>query len=84
MATDIPGNRDLVVHEQTGYLYPIGDLNNLTRHSVRLLRDESLWQTMSQAASARAAEEFSLQRMIERHDETYQHFLSSNVLSDKK
>ena len=77
IASDIPGNRDLVVHEQTGYLFPLGDINNLTRYSTRLLQDETLWTSLSQAAAARAREEFSLDRMVERHSETYQRLLNS-------
>lgn len=77
IASDIPGNRDLVVHEQTGYLFPLGDINNLTRYSTRLLQDEPLWASMSQASAIRAREEFSLDRMVQRHDETYQRLLKS-------
>ncbi len=40
IASDIPGNRDLVAHEQTGYLYPLGDVAVLSRLTVRLLNDE--------------------------------------------
>lgn len=75
VATDIPGNRDLVQHEKTGYLFQLGDINNLTRYSTRLLSDETLWSSMSVAAAVRAQEEFSLARMVERHDEAYQMLL---------
>ncbi len=78
VASDIPGNRDLVVHEKTGYLYGLGDINNLTRYSTRLLSDETLWASMSQAAAARAQAEFSLERMVERHDEAYQRLLANS------
>lgn len=81
VASDIPGNRDLVVHEQTGYLYPVGDINNLTRFSTRLLQDEQLWSRMSQAAAARAREEFSLTRMVQRHDEIYEKLLLGQSLT---
>lgn len=71
VATDIPGNRDLVVPDQTGYLYPLGDVANLTRFSNRILQDAELWTRMSQASIARANAEFSIARMVQRHEETY-------------
>lgn len=71
VASDIPGNRDLVVHDKTGYLYALGDINNLTRSSTRLLNDPLLWSRLSQASAARAREEFSVERMVERYEEMY-------------
>ncbi len=76
IASDIPGNRDLVAHEQTGYLYPLGDVAVLSRLTVRLLNDESLRSTMGQAAQSRARDEFSIARMVQRHHETYQQLLA--------
>ncbi len=75
LASDIPGNRDLVVHEQTGYLYALADVANLTRYSNRLLQDAELWSRMSQASIVRAQAEFSIERMVQRHAAEYQRLL---------
>jgi glycosyltransferase involved in cell wall biosynthesis len=39
VATDIPGTRDLVIHEQTGCLFPVGDRAALARFTHQLLDD---------------------------------------------
>ena len=48
IATDIPGNRDLVRHGQTGYLYPQGDVAQLARVSFRLLSDPGKLQAFGE------------------------------------
>ena len=71
VATDIPGNRDLVVHEQTGYLVPVGDRAGFGRWTNVLLDDRELAQRFGEAGRRRMTEEFSVQRMIDRHVDLY-------------
>jgi glycosyltransferase involved in cell wall biosynthesis len=42
IATDIPGNRDLIVHRQSGLLFPVGDRAQLARLTHQLLDDPGL------------------------------------------
>ena len=55
VATDIAGNRDLVVPDVTGYLVPLGDRFEFTRRTHWLLDDEKL-----AAAAGRGGERESL------------------------
>jgi glycosyltransferase involved in cell wall biosynthesis len=71
VATDIPGNRDLVVHEQTGYLVPVGDRAGMARWWNVLLDDPQLVRQMGEAGRQRAAELFSIDAMVERHANLY-------------
>ena len=71
VATDIPGNRDLVVHEQTGYLVPVGDRAGLGRWTNVLLDDTELARKFGEASRKRMAEDFSVEKMIERHVDLY-------------
>jgi glycosyltransferase involved in cell wall biosynthesis len=71
IATDIPGNRDLVVDGVTGYLVPLGDRFEFTRRTHWLLDDESLRQRLGQAGLQRILSEFTVERMVERHAELY-------------
>jgi glycosyltransferase involved in cell wall biosynthesis len=71
VATDIPGNRDLVVPEQTGYLAPVGDRAAFTRYTHHLLEDADLARRLGDAGRARMLAEFSVERMIERHAALY-------------
>jgi glycosyltransferase involved in cell wall biosynthesis len=71
IATDIPGNRDLVVPGQTGYLVPVGDRAAICKWTLQTLDDESLRQRLGQAGRQRMLEEFSIEKMIARHAELY-------------
>lgn len=72
IATDIPGNRDLVVHEVTGRLFPVGDRAELAKWTKYLLDHPDQAKAMGAAGRARVAQEFSVPRMIERHAELYE------------
>ena len=71
VATDIAGNRDLVVHDQTGFLVPVGDRAGFARWTHRLLDDADLWRRCSESAVARIRDEFSVEKMVQRHVELY-------------
>jgi glycosyltransferase involved in cell wall biosynthesis len=64
VATNIPGNRDLVVHGETGYLVPIGDRAAIARHTNRLLNDAALAERLGTAGRMRIEQEFSVDRMV--------------------
>lgn len=72
VATDIPGNRDLVQHEKTGYLFKLGDVAALTRQTNHLLNTPELVTAWGSAGRERALNEFSVERMVERHAELYE------------
>lgn len=71
VATDIPGNRDLVVHGETGYLLPVGDRAGFGRWTNVLLEDPELARRFGQAGKKRMEEEFSVRKMIDRHVDLY-------------
>jgi glycosyltransferase involved in cell wall biosynthesis len=71
VATDIAGNRDLVVPGETGYLVPVGDRAAFTRHTHELLDDTSTARKLGEAGRARMLSEFTVEKMIERHAALY-------------
>ena len=75
IATDIPGNRDLIVAGETGFLYRRGDLSTLARRTQKLLNDPDLYGRFSAASIRRVAEHFSLPQMIAAHERTYSELL---------
>lgn len=72
IATDIPGNRDLVRHGQTGYLYPQGDVAQLARVSFRLLSDPGKLQAFGQNSLQLARTDFSLPSMVDAYAKLYE------------
>ena len=76
IATDIPGNRDLIAPEETGLLYPVGDRATLARLTQRLLDDPALGSRLSAAAQQRMREHFSVAQMVARYAAFYQRILA--------
>lgn len=71
VATDIPGNRDLVIPAQTGYLVPVGDRAELARKTERILENQNWAAQLGAAGRARMEREFSVEQMVARHAELY-------------
>lgn len=67
VATDIPGNRQLVTHEVHGLLVPPRDPTALLAAIERLLADTVLAERLAASARARVEREFSLTVMAQRH-----------------
>lgn len=71
VATDIPGNRDLVVPDRTGFLVPVGDAASFARATIKILDDAGLASQLGEAGRERMLDEFSVQKMVERHASLY-------------
>jgi L-malate glycosyltransferase len=72
IATDVGGLPEVVVHGETGYLCPVGDVDGMAAAALRLLRDEELRRSFALAARRRAVEEFDQARVVDRYREIYQ------------
>ncbi len=75
VATDIPGTRDLVIHGQTGLLFPVGDRAALARLTQRLLEDPELAKRLGGQAREYGATHFRVEVMVERFTKLYKEFL---------
>jgi glycosyltransferase involved in cell wall biosynthesis len=71
IATDIPGNRDLIENEKTGILFQVGDVDRLMRVSNQLLDDTDRRNQLIQAAREFVSREHSATTMIQRHEAWY-------------
>lgn len=72
VASDIAGNRDLVVDEVTGYLVPVGDPATRAKRTRKLLEDAERRTEMGRSSRDRVASEFSVDRMVQRHVGLYE------------
>ena len=75
VATDIWGNRELVVHGETGYLVPVGDRAGLARYANKILDDRELARRLGEGGRERIAAEFTIRTMVERHAALYRKIL---------
>ena len=84
IASDIPGNRELITSGENGLL--ISDFDGdetrrktaLSRETIRLLRPENhdLLKSWGEAGKTRIKRDFSVEKMIESHVELYERLLS--------
>lgn len=75
VASDIPGNRELVVHDETGYLVPIAGRAARARATDQILNDPALAAHLGAAAKQRMLENFSVDKNVGRHVELYRELI---------
>ncbi len=78
VATDIPGNRDLVVDGETGFLVPVGDRAGFAQSTIRLLDEAETAGRFRQAAVQRIQNDFSVEKMVQRHVTLYEQVLAES------
>jgi glycosyltransferase involved in cell wall biosynthesis len=71
VASDTPGNREVIAPGETGLLFPPGDRPGLGRCALRLLQDAAQAQRIGQAGQEHALRQFAAPAMIERHAAMY-------------
>ena len=85
IASDIPGNRDLVVHDVTGFLTPeYGDdfrrrSRDLVKRTTQLFENPAKSSKLGFAANQRIVEHFTLEQMIASHVKLYRKMLGRTV-----
>jgi sugar transferase (PEP-CTERM/EpsH1 system associated) len=71
LATRTGGNPELVVEEESGLLFPVGDATALADGLTRLFLSEEERHRLAAAAVSRIAREFSLDSMLDQYEALY-------------
>lgn len=79
VASDIPPNRELVVHGETGYLVRVGDSVGFAQFASRLLEDSELAQRLGTAGQNRVRAHFSVDATVNAHAALYRQLVGSPV-----
>ena len=79
VATAAGGLPELVLHEQTGLLAPVGDGPALARALLRLLADPGAAQRYATASRVRLRQEFSVSQMVDHHVQLYRQLLGASA-----
>ena len=77
-AYDIPGIDQLVTHEITGLLAPLGDRQQLLQHWETLLFDSEKAQRLATAAKQFVYEHYSAQRMANEYTALFKDLTSND------
>ena len=72
VATDTGGLPELILHGETGLLFPVGDLEAFTNQTRQLLDNEELRQKMADASRARAVETFDTHKIVPYYESYYE------------
>jgi len=75
IATAVGGNPEAVQHNHSGFLVPMGDLPAFSQRADTLLAHAGLRKTMGRNGRGRAETEFSLEAMVQAHQELYVNLL---------
>lgn len=81
VATDVGGNREVVVPGETGLLVPPGDPAALAEAMAALLADPARAAAMGQAGRTRAEQDFSLDRTAGAYEALYRRLLVRHGLA---
>jgi N-acetyl-alpha-D-glucosaminyl L-malate synthase BshA len=77
IGTNVGGLPSVVLHGVTGYLSNVGDVDDMARCALSLLRDPAKWQAMSDAAALDARERFSQDTIVGQYEALYESTLAS-------
>ncbi|MBA2114508.1 N-acetyl-alpha-D-glucosaminyl L-malate synthase [Planctomycetes bacterium FF15] len=67
VVSDIPGNRILIDHDDTGVVFPVDDTRALADSLIRVIESRQLATSLGNAARSRVIQHFSLQRSAADH-----------------
>jgi glycosyltransferase involved in cell wall biosynthesis len=79
VASDVGGNKEVVIHGETGLLVPPRDSRALAEAIHTIVSDPVLGRRFGTAARTRAQREFSQEDMVRRVTEIYSELLDSRV-----
>jgi len=72
IATDVPGNRDLVINQVNGFLFNLTEPQTAANYLIKLSDDVNLWRKFSVNARNLIIEKYSLRIMIEKTKNLYE------------
>lgn len=75
ISTDAGGLSEINIHEKTGFLNRVGDVDTMSQYALRLLKDEKLLKTFRKNAQEQALA-FDINAVIPAYEALYARFLS--------
>jgi N-acetyl-alpha-D-glucosaminyl L-malate synthase BshA len=72
VGTSGSGISEVVVHGETGFLHPVGDVEAMAASGARLLEDRDLWKRCSAASRERATSVFAADRVVPMYEAFYE------------
>ncbi|MHC1738432.1 MAG: N-acetyl-alpha-D-glucosaminyl L-malate synthase BshA [Ignavibacteriaceae bacterium] len=77
ISSSVGGLPELVVHNQTGFISEIGDIDRMAKYTLDLLTNEKKYKTFSENSRKRAVENFRIDKVIPMYEDYYEKVLST-------
>ena len=74
IASKVVGNEDTIIHNQSGFLYELGNIKMASYYINLLAKDLKLRNSMSISSYLRQKRFFSIDKLIKKHLEIYKYF----------
>lgn len=71
VASNVPGNKDIIEHNVDGYLYDINTAENAALYIIKLANERTVWRSISEMARKKAIDKFSVEKMATQISEIY-------------
>lgn len=78
VVSDIPANRELVVDEETGLTFPLGNSPDMAKALKRVLTDDDLSTSLRAAARKKMRTDHSVKQLVDRHVELYRRLVADH------
>ncbi len=78
VGTDMGGLPEVVVHGETGFLLPLGAVDEMAEAGASLLMDDARWTRFSRSARADALERFSSDLIVPEYEKLYADVLNGD------
>ena len=75
ISTNTGGLPEVNIHGETGFMSDVGDVQDMAKNSLKILKNEALLEKMKNAAYAQA-ERFSIDRVLPRYEALYERALA--------
>lgn len=77
VASRVGGLPEVVVHGETGYLLPVGKVDEMADAAIGLLKNDRLWSRMSAACRRRAERSFAGEKILPKYEKYYDEILNA-------
>ncbi len=81
IVTDIPPNREQIVHGQNGYLVDVGDGVAFAQYTQKIWNDPLLAKTLRESGQRKMIQEFPVDKMVGAYADLYRRLLTSEDVS---
>ena len=78
IVSDVGGNAEAVIHDETGLVVPAGDPKALANAIVALIGNPERCRTMGHAGRMRTERSFSMEACVEEYNRLYKNLLSQD------